>query len=389
MISARDSILLSTSYKSPNAVHVFSFSTDDKNLFPCIPEPDAAVIRTQVDLQGWTIEALSPTTTLLTLLDQSDPKGWSSKSSIPQQMIAALAGVREFSIKRGGPPVVARFGGAIVTTMKYDHDKSLFKVEYEGSETRGHSLISVNDVLQVAAEESVIDLSAGSSARVKSSSKPAAAGQVPKIECEIRCDIETWATTLELVVDPPPQGVSCWKRHRLSSGGSGLWITIEHDALFVGEDRILVVIRKGASTNPKDKGAVMMNGILVKVDVEKLPEGEVESLADSDTTAGSGSVTPVRSGPPSLAKALAAAGLTASTTNGAAAVFAPASYASTPSSASSGPLHDEVQRGLAVLDSHPSYYEQNNLRMQGTERPTQVTEPAISTAKLLVCFWAP
>lgn len=83
---ARDSVQLKTTYKSPTSVHVFSFSTDDHGLFPSIPPVDPLVIRTQVDLQGWSIEALSPNTTQVTLLEQSDPKGWSSKTSIPQTM---------------------------------------------------------------------------------------------------------------------------------------------------------------------------------------------------------------------------------------------------------------------------------------------------------------
>jgi len=47
-------------------------------------------------LQGFAIETLSPTTTLLTLLEQSDPKGWTNKTAIPQQMITTLAGIGEF-----------------------------------------------------------------------------------------------------------------------------------------------------------------------------------------------------------------------------------------------------------------------------------------------------
>ncbi|KAG8901797.1 hypothetical protein FRB99_005097 [Tulasnella sp. 403] len=279
-VTARDNVLLTTSYKSPTSIHVFSFSTDDKHLFPCIPETGHAVIRTQVDLQGWAIEALSPTTTLLTLLDQSDPKGWSNKASIPQQMIAALAGVGEFAIKCGGPPVATRFGGGIVTSMKYDHEKSTFKVEYEASESRRHSLISANDMLVPTPTETVIDLSSAASggSRPKTPVRSVAVTELPRVECELRCDIETWGSTLELVVDPPPQGVSCLKRHRLSSGGGGLWITVEHDALFVGSDRLMVVVRKGVTSGSKDRGAVIVNGLRVKVDVEELPESEVKQL---------------------------------------------------------------------------------------------------------------
>ena len=97
---------------------------------------DLNVIRTKVDLQGWAIEAISPTTTSLTLLEQSDPKGWTNKTSIPNQMIGTLAGIGEFAIKCGGPPVVTRMVGARANEMRYDCEKGSFKVEYEPSAKR-------------------------------------------------------------------------------------------------------------------------------------------------------------------------------------------------------------------------------------------------------------
>ncbi|KAG8860357.1 hypothetical protein FRB96_004006 [Tulasnella sp. 330] len=277
-VNPRDNVLLSTSYKSPTAVHIFSFSTDDRKLFPAIPPTEQNVIRTQVDLQGWAIEALSPTTTLLTLLDQSDPKGWSNKSSIPQQMIATLAGVGEFAIKCGGPPIATRLGGGKLLSQKYDHEKGSFRVEYEGSESRRHSLISANDMLSSASVEPILDLTSISPANRTPAVRTPGIGEMPRIECELRCDLDTWATGLELVVDPPPQGVYCLKRHRLSAGGGGMWITIEYDATFVGEERLMTVVRKGSSTSSKDRGAVIVNGVKVKVDTEDLPEHEVKSL---------------------------------------------------------------------------------------------------------------
>ena len=132
----RDSVVLKTVYKSPTTIHVFAFSADDPNLFPHMPPVDQNVIRTQVDLQGWAIEALSPTTTLLTLLEQSDPKGWSNKTSIPQQMITTVTGVGEFAIKFGGPPIMTRLDGAKVNNIRYDHERGSFRVEYEGAADR-------------------------------------------------------------------------------------------------------------------------------------------------------------------------------------------------------------------------------------------------------------
>ncbi|KAG9087573.1 hypothetical protein FS749_002834 [Ceratobasidium sp. UAMH 11750] len=73
-VNPRDTLLLKTSYKSPTAAHVFSFSTTDTTLFPALPPPELPTIRTHVDLHGFAIEALSPTTTLLTLLERSRAK---------------------------------------------------------------------------------------------------------------------------------------------------------------------------------------------------------------------------------------------------------------------------------------------------------------------------
>ena len=246
--SGRDSVVLKTVYKSPTTIHVFAFSADDLHLFPHIPPVDLNVIRTQVDLQGWAIEALSPTTTSLTLLEQSDPKGWTNKTSIPTQMIGTLAGIGEFVIKCGGPPVVTRMAGAKANEMRYDYEKGSFKVEYEPSAKR-------------------IALSTGGDGENPDS--------LPAIECEIRCDIDTWAGSLDIVVDPPPQSITCLRRHRLSAEGGGLWLTLTHDAIFVDDPRLLALVRRGPG---KEKGLVMVNGARVQVDVEEMPENEIKTM---------------------------------------------------------------------------------------------------------------
>ncbi|GAA5894812.1 hypothetical protein JCM5296_007589 [Sporobolomyces johnsonii] len=244
-VAPRDSVTLRTAYKSPSSVHIFSFSTDDTSLFPSIPSPELGTIRTQTDLYGWSIEALSPTTTQITLLDQSDPKGWSNKSWTPTQLIQAVAGVRDFSIKYGAPPVVTRMAGARKTRAEYEHDKGTFRVEYE--------LAAPFDPSADAAP----------------------------VELELRCDISTWAAALDVVVDPPPSSVACLSRHRLSSGG-GLWLTIEHPpGLVDSEGRVAVTVRRGPSSSSArggEKGSVTINGARAKVDVEVLEEDKVREL---------------------------------------------------------------------------------------------------------------
>ena len=265
--SGRDTVLLKTVYKSPTTIHVFLFSVDDPYIFPSYPPPDPSFIRAQVDLQGWAIEALSPSTTQLTLLEQSDPKGWSNKAStIPSRMVGAVAGVGDFVIKCGGPPVVTRLAGARALEMRYDHEKSLFRVAYESSEGRRGGLNGVNGACGPTASTSADD------------GMTTTTTDVHTIECEIRCDLDNWASSLDIVVDPPPQSVTALRRHRLSSLGGGLWLTFTHDALFASDERLLAIVRRGP-VNTKDKGGVMINGARVAVDVEELPETEIKALS--------------------------------------------------------------------------------------------------------------
>lgn len=277
-VTSRDAVVLKTVYKAPTTVHVFAFSIDDLHLFPTIPSPEQGTIRTQVDLQGWAIEALSPTTTQLTLLEQSDPKGWSGKGSIPQQMIASVAGIGEFSIRFGGPPILTRLSGARVLSQRYEHDRGVFRIEYVPSEERragsrdrlhpNHERQSSVDSTQTSIERQ------GMIVPQRSENTTSAL-----VECELRCDIDNWASSLDIVIDPPPQSVSCLRRHRLSSGGGGLWLTIGHDIPFNSNERLMIIVRRPPFTAGKEKGVVMVNGSRTDVDIEDLPEAEVKSLA--------------------------------------------------------------------------------------------------------------
>lgn len=261
-------MVLKTVYKSPTTIHVFAFSIDDLPLFPFIPPVSTPTIRTQVDLQGWSIEALSPTTTLVTLLEQSDPKGWSNKNSIPQQMITAVAGVGEFVIKCGGPPVVTRLDGASVDSARYDHDRGNFRIEYSVCSSRRTTTTSTSTFTSSVT-------SMGLEAQKEEEDKNST---MPIVECELRCDLDTWGSALDIVVDPPPQALACLRRHRLSAAGGGVWITITHDAVLAGDERLQAIVRRGITSSAKDKGLVMVNGVKAAVDVEEISEAEVKQL---------------------------------------------------------------------------------------------------------------
>ena len=273
--SARDSVMLRTTYKSPSSVHVFGFSVEDVDLFPRIPPSiDPTVIRTQIDLQGWSIESLSPNTTQVTLLEQSDPRGWSNKSSIPQVMMSTLAGVGEFAIKHGAPPIATRLGGARALASKYDPEKETFRFEYESAEARRSysSGTATAFPLPVAVRSGDGRNSSASSLR----SLPGQRG-LPNLECEIRCDADQWASNFAIVIDPPHSSISVLKRHRLSHEGGGLWLTIEHDAAVLGRDKVTVTVRRGiASTSGKT--IVTVNDTKVKIDAEDLNDADVKLL---------------------------------------------------------------------------------------------------------------
>lgn len=145
--------------------------------------------------------------------------------------------------------MVTRLAGSKANELRYDHERGVFKVEYEPSANRrstGTNNPSTSD----------------------NSSHPA-------IECEIRCDVDTWAASLDIVVDPPPHSITCLRRHRLSSEGGGLWLTLTHDSIFVDDERLLAIVRRAPG---KEKGLVMVNGAKVQVDVEELPEHEIKNL---------------------------------------------------------------------------------------------------------------
>ncbi|KAK4687441.1 hypothetical protein P7C73_g2671, partial [Tremellales sp. Uapishka_1] len=267
--------MLRTTYKSPSSVHIFGFSSENIELFPSIPPSvDPTVIRTQIDLQGWSVEALSPNTTQVTLLEQSDPRGWSNKSSIPQVMMTTLAGIGEFAIKHGGPPIATRLGGAKALISRYDVEKESYRVEYEATESRRSNSSSTSTAfpLAVAVRAEAKD---GETSTLRS--LDIGVGPQSNIECEIRCDADKWATNFMVVIDPPHQAISALKRHRLSPGGGGLWLTIEHDPIILGTERVVITVKRGASV-PGGKTTVSVNGSKVKVDAEDLPEADVQLL---------------------------------------------------------------------------------------------------------------
>ena len=150
--------------------------------------------------------------------------------------------------------MLTRLEGARANDIRYDHEKGSFRIEYEGSPDRRSSAEETPD-------------------------KPPQSASMPIIECELRCDLDTWTSSLDIVIDPPPQSIACLRRHKLAVSGGGLWLTISHDAVHASDERLLAIVRKAPQGVTKEKGVVMVNGAKVSVDVEELPDKEAKTLA--------------------------------------------------------------------------------------------------------------
>lgn len=234
-IQARDAVFVQTTYKSPSSVHVFAFSADEH--VEVVPRASDAV-RMQIDLYGWSIEALSPTTVHVTLIDQSDPRGWLSKTRIPAQMVTAMAGAGEYALKHGAPPCISRLLNARMCKQEYDANADAFQVEY----------LAAQDISNATCTE-----------------------------CVVWCNLEVWAPNLDVKVTPAPLSISCLRRHRLAGGG-GLWITLEHAVGDVEKEPVRVHVRKGPAQS-RERGVVLVNGSRVHVDMEELNQEQLQALA--------------------------------------------------------------------------------------------------------------
>jgi len=203
-----------------------------------------------------------------------------------------VAGVRDFTIKNGAPPVVTRLNGAKKRELSYDHEKGVFRVEYE-AEGMGYDRDSneeggseVSSLFEgTSTPRGSIESTSTTSTRKPFNLNPTdhqqAQQQSQPIELELRCDVSVWSPQgLEIMIDPPPSSVSCLSRHRLSSTGGGLWLTIEHPLLIVesSDGKVAITVRKAPKGTNATPGGVSINGAKVRVDVEVLEDEKVREL---------------------------------------------------------------------------------------------------------------
>ena len=271
--SSRD--LLRTTYKSNEAMHIFSF-TPDASLFPSAPfSADSSVSREEMSLQGWSLERLSPTTIHVTLIEQVDARNPAAKV-ITQQMHSAMAGLGETAIKSGGPPVIARLNGAKIAASRYDVDSTTLRFTYDAAAVR---TVTPAPKTAQAVVPQLIDLVSDEAERGLETPTLLEEESSTAMECQIRCDPDRWSPCIEVVVDPPPSSFSVLKRHALMKNG-GLWLTIEHaDMREVSNRKVAISIHaRPAPDSLKDKPIVWLNGTIIQIDKVDLSAGEITAM---------------------------------------------------------------------------------------------------------------
>jgi len=203
-----------------------------------------------------------------------------------------VAGVRDFTIRNGAPPVVTRLNGAKKRELSYDHEKGAFRVEYEAegmgydrdlNEEGGSEVSSLFEgaTTPKGSIESTSTTSTRKPFNLNSTDHHQQQQQGQPIELELRCDVSVWSPQgIEIMIDPPPSSVSCLSRHRLSSTGGGLWLTIEHPLLIVesSEGKVAITVRKAPKGTNSTPGGVSINGAKVRVDIEVLEDEKVREL---------------------------------------------------------------------------------------------------------------
>ncbi|KAJ9093063.1 hypothetical protein QFC21_006556 [Naganishia friedmannii] len=279
--AARDAVPLRTTYKSPDCIHIFGLSVDDKVLFPDLPASDEPhSIRQTIALQGWSLEKLSPNTVHVTLIEQVDPRGWSTKAAVQQAMITAVSGLGEHAIKIGAPPAIVRLEGAQLSHSQLITESRQLKVTYESATAwttvsatmkSGSLPAYLVDGGESGVSTPAIDKGATRVMAIEDKSQ--------SIECNIRCDTNKyWTSGIDIVVDPPPRSVTALHRHKLAESGGGLWVTINHDKTAVGSESVSLTLRAKSGDDKRDRFPLYVNGALVRVDTEELGETEIQSM---------------------------------------------------------------------------------------------------------------
>ncbi|KAJ9112079.1 hypothetical protein QFC22_006378 [Naganishia vaughanmartiniae] len=279
--AARDAVLLRTTYKSPDSIHIFGLSVDDKMLFPDLPASDEPhSIRQTISLQGWSLEKLSPTTVHVTLIEQVDPRGWSTKGAVQHAMITAVSGLGEHAIKIGAPPAIVRLEGAQLNYSQLIAEARQLKITY--APATAWTAVSTSKKPGSLPAHLVDGGGSGLSTPAIEQGEPrilAIEDKSHDIECNVRCDTNKyWTSGIDIVVDPPPRSVTALHRHKLAESGGGLWVTINHDKAAIGTECVSLTLRAKSGDDKRDRFPLYVNGALVKVDTEEIGEAEIQSM---------------------------------------------------------------------------------------------------------------
>ncbi|KAK9893917.1 hypothetical protein P389DRAFT_181886 [Cystobasidium minutum MCA 4210] len=247
--AAREAVFVRTTYRSPTSIHLLqtSLPDDEDTVWRAISDklsaPQEGTFRLHSQLQSVALDQISPTTTSLVLVDQSNPKSW-TKSGY-NAMANAIANIGDLVLKEGAPPLLVQLSGATLTASSDSHETGTCVLQYVPKDDRRRS----------------------------------------SVESVVRLDLDVWSPGgASLTINPPPSRISAIARHRLSEKGSGCWITIEHQDTPEGDSVkpaiVSITVTKASDSAPtaiSDRYKLTMNGERIRVDIEELQESEIQA----------------------------------------------------------------------------------------------------------------
>ncbi|KAF9438399.1 hypothetical protein BGZ76_008179 [Entomortierella beljakovae] len=263
--SPKDMAVLNTTFITKDAIHYFATSVDDTNLYPSIPPPQSQVVRSELVVSGWYLEAIKPQSVRIVYIAQATTTSWlvPGTSGALTEVPLAIAEVIKYLETYGSPPTLVSIRRGRATGVEYSHSKSSYRLEYVQDSNpifSGHRP-SYQQALD-RQRRSNVDTTAGAGSTENLHLSSPKFGPTDKLLAEIRLDAVSWAKNgdCEITIDPPPSKVVC---SCVPHDATGYRLRIEHSSgrAVPAGGKVLLMARK-----PEIAGCgLVVNGVPIKM----------------------------------------------------------------------------------------------------------------------------
>ncbi|KAL1919922.1 uncharacterized protein VTP21DRAFT_1854 [Calcarisporiella thermophila] len=312
----RDVVLLCSRLGDLKTVDFYATSASEDSLSTLLPPPLPTHTRSQVDVAGWRIEAVSLDTVKIVCVVQSDAgssaaSSWLSTPIImgwsPSQLPINVDLLMTYLEQDGAPPNLTKLWNGRVERVTYDILRGIWRLAYIPTVSRNFRPpqlterksstafdYEADDDKEVEIEPETAEEREDTDGDTDEDTSVRIASHLGAVSAILRLDTRRWSLDYDIVIDPPPSKVEAVRRgfgshiekeevslsemeQAALTDANGLWLYIEHGErtpwVSFGE-RILLIVRK-----PEVSGrGIVVNGVRVKV--RSLYRDEEESTTD-------------------------------------------------------------------------------------------------------------